>query len=285
MPGSTAARAATARDRALAALASQQGPQGDFPFFVLHPGGERPAHGLFSTVTVLLAAGPQLPLQCRERALDFVLACRRADGMWHYDPSLPIPADADDTACALAALARLRPSSCRRADAALLRSYWRPDGGPFKTWHSGEEMWSSRERDDAVVNANVLLALDALGAQPLEPERLAVAELVSRSAQRTRYYGSPWTVAYTALRAGVPAQSVPAAQRQRPARSHGCLALAQWLCTWEAGDSEALAMLMDAQRADGSWPAETWCTDNEQDWGCSAIVTALCTQALCLAAP
>lgn len=285
MPASTAARAAAARDRALAALASQQGPQGDFPFFVLRPGGESPAHGLFSTVTVLLAVGPRLPLRCRERALDFVLACRRADGMWHYDPSLPIPADADDTACALAALARLRPSSCRPADAALLRSYWRPDGGPFRTWHSGEPMWRTRERDDAVVNANVLLALDALGAEPLAAERLAVAELVRQSVPRTRYYGSPWTVAYAALRAGVPADSVPAAQRQKPDRTHGSLALAQWLCAWEGRDAEAWSMLMDAQQADGSWPAEPWCTDNEQDWGCSAIVTALCAQALCLAAP
>jgi len=276
-------RAAEALERGRSALAARQSGDGSFPFGVLDPSGPgADCHPLFSTVTVLLAAGSLLPPDRLARAVDFVLAARRPDGMWEYDARLGIPADADDTACALAVAARHRPGCVGEADAALLRTYWRTDGGPFRTWHTTEAMWTGRERDDAVVNANVALALAALGSPATAGEMTAIARLVSASMERTRYYCAPATVAYTALRAGVPAHAVPAPTLARPEPAAGCLPTAQWLCATGSADPDALAWLLARQRADGSWPAEAWCTDNVSNWGSDAITTAICAEALAL---
>lgn len=275
-------RVAHALKRGCKALAAQQSDDGSFPLEVIGSPKSN-CHPLFSTVTILLAAGYLLPSDRLLRAVNFILKVRRPDGMWEYDPQLGIPADVDDTACALAVIARYKPESICATDAVLLRTYWRSESGPFQTWHSNEAMWTKRERDDAVVNANVILALGLLGSPATANEIMAVSHLVSATQECARYYCAPVTVAYAALRAGIPRQVVPMSSLIRPQPCNGCLPLAQWLCITHSADTDALIWLLEQQSQDGSWSAEPWCVGvNTPVWGSTAITTAICVEALAL---
>jgi hypothetical protein len=177
-----AARAGHALQAGCAALLALQQPDGSFPLLQRHP---RTAwwgcHPLFATVSVVLAAGSLMPKEALSRAAGFLSRCRRSDGLWEFDPSFGIPPDVDDTACAIAALVRCGDRRVGPQDAALLRSFWRADGGPFQTWR-GTGMWSARDRDDPVVNCNVLHALSVLGAPATGTETEAVQKLIRQSA-------------------------------------------------------------------------------------------------------
>ena len=267
--------------RGVKSLQALQERDGSFPFLELdREGGPRECHRLFSTTAVLLACGTLLPATCTAQAIDYVLSCRRDDGMWHFDPSLPIPADADDTACALACTAIFRRGAITRDDAALLRSYWRPDGGPFRTWHGDDPAWLGRERDDPVVNANVLFALRVLDANPTLPEVAGITRFISAHRERARYYVAPVSIAYAAVRAGIARRDLSSIARARPPGDAGALVHAQWLCSLPDPDPRAGDHLRSLQRHDGSWPAEPWCTDNARAWGSAAVSTALCVEAL-----
>src|SRR2546426_10767051 len=87
-------QAGRALETGVAALVALQQPDGSFPIL------QRkivwgPCHPLFSTVSVLLAAGSLLPQNAVSRAVNFVLRCRRSDGLWEFDPAYGIPPDAD----------------------------------------------------------------------------------------------------------------------------------------------------------------------------------------------
>lgn len=269
----------------LAQLAAMQMPDGSFP--LSHHDGTRPprpCHGLFSTLTVLLATGDLLPADSRSAAIAYVIEQRRADGLWMFDPDLPIPADSDCLACALAALARNAHAFAASADVDLLRSFWRADDGPFLTWQDAPGEWLHRNRDDAVVNCNVLLALRALGAPPIPLETRAVLELVNRSVRGTRYYCSPATIVYAARRAGLPMDSIDHRLRARPPRE-GVLPEAQWLSAIGQWDDQAIAHVLSAQSASGAWASEDWFRGVGADrWGSAAVSTALCVEGLRAAA-
>ena len=273
---------ASAARRGLARLSAMQTADGSFPL-ARHDGKGPPrqCHGLFSTLAVLLAVGDQLHQDNRDAALEFVVDQRRADGMWEFDPALRIPFDSDVVSCALAALARYaHPIACP-ASADLLRSFWRGDGGPFMTWGDAPQQWRQRDRDDAVVNCNILLALNALGVPPTAVERRAVIDLVNRSTKGTRYYCSATNIAYAARRAGLPAEVIDPRMFARPRRSAGALASAQWLSAVVQWDSKAVARVLAAQTAAGEWPAEDWCQGAGSDrWASAAVTTALCIEGL-----
>jgi hypothetical protein len=290
LPCPRPAQAKTSLQRGISKLASMQQPDGGFPVY-RRAGGRRwhDCHALFSTLTVLLATGDLLPESALARAVNFVLHCRRSDGTWEFDRSLGIPADSDDTACALAVLARYGTGLVDAADASLLRSFWLPDGGPFQTWNSGGE-WASRQRDDAVVNCNVILALRALGSPPGDDEVGAVVELIRRSEGGCRYYCSPVTITYAASRAGVPLDMLPSGLFKRPAAGKTVLPTAQWLSFSQRWDQAAVGHLLAAQGPDGEWATEPWFTGAGRPvpvWGSPAVSTALCIEALqcALAAP
>jgi hypothetical protein len=274
-------------DRALkagiTALLPLQQPDGSFLLLQRHP---RTlwwhCHPLFGTVSVLLAAGSLMPKQALSRAVAFVLRCRRMDGLWEFDPAFGIPPDVDDTACAMAVAARYGESAVGMHDAALLRSFWRADGGPFQTWR-GAGVWSERDRDDAVVNCNVLHALATLGVPGTATEVAAVQRLVQQSVGGCRYYCSPTTIAYAAQRAGLPLDALPAAIVARPRPGDEVLPSAQWLSTVRHWDTDLIANLLAAQTLDGSWPTEAWFTGAGNPvpvWGSRGISTALCVEAL-----
>jgi hypothetical protein len=265
----------------IAALARMQLPDGSFAFFTgSRSSGWRPCGRLFSTAYVMLGAGWLLPPANIARAVAFIRAQRRPDGLWEYDPALSIPPDSDSTACSLAALALYGGSSSLSGCADLLRSYWRPDGGPFRSWKAAG-MWSLPERDDAVVNCNILFALRLLGEPATLDEDAAVRRLLRRAAG-SRYYCAPAAIAHAARRAGLDREVLSPAAAARPP-SRDLLGSAQWLCGIREPNNELIAALLAAQHPAGYWPFRPWVMAQETPqpfWGSAAISTALVVEAL-----
>lgn len=266
----------------LAALGRMQSQDGSFPLLAARPPQAwTPCGPLFSTAYVMLGAGRFLPRDCVQRAVNYIREKRRPDGLWEYDPAIGIPPDADSTSCCLAVLARLGTPQDAAGGADLLRSFWRQDGGPFRTWRAGG-MWSQPERDDAVVNCNIVHALHLLGSPPGPNETGSVLGLIGRSAGGARYYCSPATIVHAARRAGLDVAGLPQAVSSRPPL-RDLLGCAQWLCGMRCADPEATGRIMSAQRPDGSWPIRPWVTGAGRPrpfWGSAAITTALSIEAL-----
>lgn len=269
--------------KGISALVTLQQSDGSFP--LLKRVRFRPwhvCHPLFSTVSVLLSAGSLLPKKTVSRAVEYIRHWRRDDGTWEFDPELGIPPDSDDTACALIVLARYSSNIINNSDAELLRSFWRTDGGPFRTWQA-DGIWSRRDRDDPVVNCNVLLALNELGVQPTNSEKAAVYRLIENSQDGCRYYCSPVTIGYAALRAGLEIKLLPLQVTNRPKSKRHILPIAQWLSIIQQWDKDMVSNILAAQSNDGYWLTENWFRAEGEPppvWGCRAISTALCIEAL-----
>ena len=279
----------SAIDRAMtsgtAALVRAQAADGSFPLHTREGSGPwRPCSALFSTASIVLTAGPMLPRTVVERAAGYLRRSRRPDGLWEFDSALRIPPDADSTSCSLAALAIHGGGADLEGGASLLRSFWRTDGGPFMTWHHATGDWAARDRDDAVVNGNVVLALASLGTPATPDELAAVRRLMQKSAQRARYYLAPSAIAYAARRAGIGLDALPPAAVARPSAGD-LLAAAQWLCGMRLADAALVDGLLATQRADGLWPIQPWCTAAGHPtpvWGSEAVTTAYALEALAL---
>ena len=264
----------------ISALAAMQHADGSFP---LQGWGKRSwarkCFPLFSTITVVLAVGDLLPRNSVSRAVEFVLRCRRVDCLWDFDPKLGIPPDSDCTAGALAMIARYGSEALDPADVTCLRSFWRQPDGPFTTWAAGGE-WDERERDDAVVNCNILFALTALGGRPTASETEAVASLIGRSTAGCRYYCSTTTMAYAAVRAGVTVADLPGSLTAKPSVGD-VLPMAQWLSAAASPDDDAVAFILSKQSLDGRWRREEWfARPGHGRWGSDAVSTALCIEGL-----
>lgn len=192
-----------------------------------------------------------------------------------------MPPDSDCTACALAALARVGVPLDAGVEAERLRQFWRPERQRFRTWNVAGP-WSIPERDDPVVNANVVFALAALGQPATAAERAGVAAYLAGCGGGSRYYVAPATIAHAAHRAGLDPDDLPPSARSRPRRGDR-IGTIQWLCAGHAGDPEATRRLLATQRPDGSWPALAWVTAvglPTPCWGSSAVTTALAVEAL-----
>ena len=132
----TASRSAGVR-----ALEKAQRSDGSFELVKWSQGGSpAPAHHLFATAWVIIAAGNSLTGEARERAARSIEACRDISGYWNFDPSMGIPSDSDDTACAMIALAACGRTGGER-DAGLLLDQWRHERGRFATWVSDDPKW------------------------------------------------------------------------------------------------------------------------------------------------
>jgi len=278
-----AERAQLGLARGISSIASMQRADGSFPYFYRkkHEGWQE-CPSLFATLTVLLAVGKMLPDEAVSLGVNFALRCRRNDGAWEYDTSLGIPACSDDTAFALAVLARKGSDLVGASDAVLLRSFWRQDGGPFQTWQVGAgEDWSARDRDDAVVNCNILFGLSEIGAPATADEINAVIRLIQRDQSGSRYYCSPMAISHAAVRAGILPELLPRGLLVRPHPKLGVVPTAQWLCARRTWDEDAVAHLLTKQTQEGNWLAEDLCrTVVPEYWGSPAVSTALCVEAL-----
>ena len=266
----------------LSALARLQSGDGSFPLFRRAGSSEWHRCGsLFSTAYVMLGAGRLLPKENAARAAAFILGERRPDGLWEYDPALGIPPDADSTACALAALALHGITAPLAEGAGLLRSFWREGTGPFRTWRAGGK-WSLPERDEAVVNCNILLALRLLGSPATPPEEAAVFDLLRRTPGPARYYCAAATMAHAARRAGLGWDRLPTVATARPP-ADDLIGSAQWLCASPTADAGLVDAVLGAQQPDGRWRIGPWVTGAgtpQPFWGSPAITTALALEAL-----
>lgn len=267
---------------AAGSLAASQEADGSF---ALAPVDERPPGGpgdnLFSTATVLALASSLLPPERRARASAYICARRDERGLWAWGSDGALPPDSDDTACCLGALAIVGVALDNKREARVLRRFWRW-GGPFKTW-LGTGGWNARDRDDVIVNCNILWALRMLGVRWRGAELRKVGRMVAAQRGETRYYCSPASVAWAASRIGLaaPQLSLPgeAELRARP------LECALWSIAGRIPAPEAAAWLVDAQEADGGWSPEPWIQDHVGAWQSRPVTTAFALAALTRAAP
>ncbi len=265
----------------IAALGRMQAEDGSFPFFTrLETTAWKPCGRLFSTAYIMLGAGKMLPRDSITRAVGFIASQRGADRLWNYDPAINVPPDSDTTACALAALLLHSEVAEAEAEARLLRTFWRADAGRFRSWNV-PGMWSLPERDDPVVNCNILHALKQLGSPVTAEETSAVTRFLS-TCGAPRYYCAPSTIAHAAHRAGLGHDALPHIATAVPAEADlmGCV---QWLCGMRTPNIKLIDAVLAAQHADGSWPIRPWVTGAGQPrpfWGSSAITTALAVEAL-----
>ena len=277
--GTAASEAAISRALRGAArlVIDSQEADGSFPLVPVQsrPLGT-PGDNLFSTATVLALAPQVLPPERVSRAAAYLLERRGADRLWAWDVRRAVPADSDDTACCLAALAIVGGPLDPEQDARSLRTFWRWRG-PFRTWAKAHG-WNGRERDDAVVNCNVLWALRLLGANPRRAELRSVGRLVAAQQGATRYYCSPASVAWAAARAGIatPHLTAPAQEKLRGR----ALEIALWALAGSLPRATAAALLLDAQTADGGWAPEPWVQDHVGAWESRPVTAALAIAAL-----
>ncbi len=271
---------AQAIDSGLAALGGMQAADGGFPLWT---GTNRwaPCGPLFATAYVMMGAGGLLPAANIGRAVSFIRGQRLGDGLWEYDPAIRIPPDADSTACSLAALALHGDATDLTGGSTLLRQFWRPGAGPFRTWKA-PGMWSSPDRDDPVVNCNILFALRLLGSPATMAETTAAQRLIARTAAGSRYYLSPATTAHAARRAGLDLDKLPPTLTAPPPRDD-LLGGLRWLCASPRSDPGLLKIVLGKQQPDGAWPIVPWVTAAETPkpfWGSPAVTTALAIEAL-----
>jgi hypothetical protein len=253
---------------------------------VVHGSEPVPAHGLFSTTAVLLSVGELLSDAARDAALDYVESSRGETGHWRFDPTMDIPFDVDDTACALAAIAKYRPSALTLRDRDILLSYWREPDGPFRTWDpAADELadyWGFPETDDAVVNSNVVIALRHMNYDVSARVMDAVIELCNVR-PTSRYYDGPAPVLHAASRLGIPISSIPQLASISPSMKWDVLQLAMWLRSRATLDEAATKHVISLQSREGHWDYCHWCTGNFSppiSWGSSAVTTAIVVDAL-----
>jgi Prenyltransferase and squalene oxidase repeat len=233
-----------------------------------------PADSLFCTAATLLACGELLPRHRVEAALEVIERRRRPDGHWAWLPDDSLAPDADSTSVALAALIRF--GDAPPASAGLLRSYWRVEADCFRTWLHGP--LATPERDDAVVNCNVLYCLRLAG-EARDAEVAAVRDVVARVPAGTRYYPSPTSLAYAAARAGVLDAEPATVGDGSPSEGLGPLRLAESLAAGRGG-WDAVELLLTEQQPDGRWGAAAWFMDDVGAYCSDAYSTAVAVEAL-----
>lgn len=231
------------------------------------------------------------------RSAEHLLLTIRPGGLWRYYAN--IPPDTDDTAMCALALGPGHPEVLSITRSSLLGLH-RPDGR-FPTWF--EPGWQPAV--DAVANAHVVAVLGP----ELAPAATVgwLLDVVARAAEveHCSYYPDPLDL-HVALVRGVGqgvASLLPAVElaadraRDRLAGSAHLTPyrVAQAMVVLAAGDpgapalSQAVPKLLDSQRPDDRWPADTLFTAGNSagpgTWHYRSwlVVTAMCVRALWLA--
>ena len=211
----------------------------------------------------------------RERALDFLAREMEPRGVWSHRPRehsahRGLVADADDTACAAAALrdaGRALPDVARNLLAARTRD------GLFRTWlitpadlMRPRALWDLFVRGtasvfdlDAVVNANVLHFLGASAETRPVVEWLLTILRERRETDCDKWYDNPFVVRYffaralAAINEEARAIIVRRVEGSSPSSSleHALGAGALAYC----GVTSSVNALLESQLSSGSWPA------------------------------
>lgn len=267
----------------LAYLRASQLPNGEWatltsPHLDLRDGTAYPT-SVYSTTFVLhtLAslAPSARPADLIAQAALFLRAEQDSTGLWNYEgrAGQRLYPDLDDTSCAVAAL-RL---AGQQPDFAFFAHLWRCEaavGGPYYTWVGlNDHPTAPGAREvDPLVNANIVFCCGCLGIE-VPGAAAYLRERISAGDYSAKYCVSPHFLLYAISRAyadgrvaGLEA-SMPALQsyilRELPPPAAepsvfnlACLAAA--LLNSRAPGAIAapyLAVLVDRQAADGSWPA------------------------------
>jgi len=258
--------------RAVAFLERTQLPSGELPIYV----SGLPDPSLFPTALAAYSFGfaPEAAA-VRTRALDFLAAEMEPRGAWRHraraHPAYDgLVADADDTACAAAAL---RAAGRELPDVARILLAARTRDGRFRTWlpvfadlRKPRALWqlfvtgtASITDLDAVVNANVLHFLgDAQAGTPVSEWLLAILR-EERETDCDKWYDNPFAVWYFFSRAigekSDEARSIISrrvlAAAPKTALDHALAICALAYC----GVRASIAPLLELQTPSGSWPA------------------------------
>lgn len=259
----------------------------------------------FASAFILAAVSGRLASRAAAVAPPHVgrlLATREGSGLWRFaqEWSWPVPPDADDSACALAAL-RLWNVQGVDLQATLDRLLTNRDAaGRLRTWFFAADEPGRRELEhevDAAVNANILYAAALLGRElPEDAAFVARTVLDQGLAEGCRsYYPNPLVFCYFLARwlqlAGGFPELRSAVARFCLDRCEACrdaldgallITCLRRLAPSRPAPLPALAgVLLGAQRSDGLWPALAFCGDPRgKVYGSAQVTTALCVEAL-----
>ncbi|MBA3469796.1 MAG: hypothetical protein H0T53_09140 [Herpetosiphonaceae bacterium] len=298
-------------ERGLQFLQADQRPSGEWPTLASPSRDLRDAVAyakspyITSFVIHALQALPPDPriVAMQARAAEFLQAEREDDGAWNYEGrgEWRIPADLDDTCCAMAGLI----ATGQRPDLALYTLLWgneQTPGGPYYTWLDINELPDHplAKEVDALVNANIVFCFGLLEV-PLPGAVAYLVDLVERADYgRATIYGlSPHFLIYCLSRAaadgGVVELQAALPQLQRTilgelaspeaepsAFNLACLSVALLNCGADAATvAPYLGALLAQQQPDGSWPAwAAWLSFSPNYDGAPALTTALALEAL-----
>lgn len=289
--------------KAVGFLCDAQLGWGEFPVFGITAEGESSyTKCVFATTFVLHALSfventPQIQ-QVKEKATRFLLYEREDSTLWrYYGKNSALSPDLDDTACALAALAKnntpIRPELCDQ-----FLNYRDPSTGLFRTW---VDIPPISENDiDSIVNANILFLYGILGKSWKIPEVVSYlvkeADILHTQSSQV-WYHSPQLFSYAVSRAFndgnvkelIPARSVLIEHLTFSQNDIGCwcnpletaYAISTLLNFSYDGDAinPAVKFLLDTQDPnEGSWPADFFYV--AAGAGSKEFSTAMCTEAL-----
>lgn len=289
--------------RAEAFLTNCQQDDGGFPATRWNSNSTSvPEDRLFITACILLAIGELLPSTCCHAALALLQSRRDTNGFWRFDAAGYLPPDADDTACALAALMRFTPALELAAspDIEPLAAFVSPNGR-IVTWLDTGSL-ADPNTDDAVVAANVIYAMALhnrtraqhwltqwfywctsekdgyVGSDRTQFATLRISPGETQPA--TPYYihvetaGYAWTRTLRTLNLPRPTLTITDAVLNSPLRCALALSTADSPC------DDLTSSLLSSQEVSGCWGAEAWFRSPGASFGSAALTTALAIEAL-----
>lgn len=301
----------TAIEKGLTYLHQSQRPSGEFPTYFSPRldmvGAKIYAKSVYITTFVIhsLCYLPNHPLiePMQQRAAEFLLAEQEEFGAWNYDgrDNWRVPADLDDTSCAVAALLKLGYQPALSYYMLLWQNEAAPTG-PYYTWIGVNEApnYSQAKQVDALVNANILFCAGLLDLSLSGTVNYLQQIVQTESYQRDYLYAvSPHFLIYALSRSYADGQVtdfksiVPILQnyilkklsppKMEPAALNvACLAVS--LLNLETNPNEIVSYitsLLNTQCSDGSWPAWAAYLSYSPNYdGAPALTTALALEAL-----
>ncbi len=279
---------------ALAFLVNSQQEDGGFPVMRWDRDGTSVSEDrLFGTACILLAVGELLPSASRRAALTLLEHRRGINGFWHFDAAGNLPADADDTACALAALMRFAPTlekpNCFDAD--RLTAFVHPSGRII-TWLTANGL-AHPATDDVVVVANVIYAMalcDISSARYHFARWLALnasnsgREVISNEAPHAINLTTPYYIHIEAVEYAW-ARTLRTLGISFPSLTSTCVSSASplrcalALAASEVPQNELISFLLQSQQYSGCWEAEPWFRSPGATFGSAALTTAFAVEA------
>jgi hypothetical protein len=268
-------------DRGMDGLTSLQSPDGSFPLERSSVSGSWVEdHPIFATTNVLWSVGGLLDERHRHLALEYVLSQQKTSGLWTFDDQSDLPADADDTACALACLSLWHSEWLGSYSTRTLLAPFIREGGRIATWLTPRgDLIEGQDADDVVVVANVLSALaieDANIARQLFVRwREGCWHRFDSGACATPYYCLEGNVLFAWRRAASLMGTLWPSFA--PVCGTTCLSMAFAI---SLGAAHLVPLVLALQDADGTWPRESWCSSPGATFGSRAVTSAFVLEAL-----